>query len=62
MCDTPIVIRKFDVINDTNADVNPTKGDIPTFTAVDVYNSAVVYVDDSYVLTHEGGCFVCICR
>ena len=48
------MVRDAKVIVDTNADVNPTKGDIPIFTAADVYNSAVVYVDDSYVLPTKG--------
>ena len=54
MCDTPIVIRKFDVIVDTNADVNPTKGDIPTLTNADVYNSAMVLVDDLCISPTKG--------
>ena len=49
-----IVVRDADVIDDTNADVNPTKGDIPTLTNADVYNSAMVLVDDLCVSPTKG--------
>ena len=39
---TSVVVRDADVMIDTSADVTPTKGDIPTLTAADVYDSAVV--------------------
>ena len=52
--DTSIVICDSDVIVDTNADVNPTKGDIPTLTNADVYNSAMVLVDDLCVSPTKG--------
>ena len=54
MSDTSIVICDSDVIVDTNADVNPTKGDIPTLTNADVYNSAMVLVDDLCVSPTKG--------
>ena len=52
--DTSIVICNSDVIVDTNADVNPTKGDIPTLSAADVYNSAVISVHDLYIPLTKG--------
>ena len=48
------MICDSDVIVDTNADVNPTKGDIPTLTNADVYNSAMVLVDDLCVSPTKG--------
>ena len=48
------MVRDADVIVDTNADVNPTKGDIPTLTNADVYNSAMVLVDDLCVSPTKG--------
>ena len=39
---TSVVVRDADVMIDTSADVTPTKGDIPTLTTADVYDSAVV--------------------
>ena len=52
--DTSFVICNSDIIVDTNADVNPTKGDIPTLTNADVYNSAMVLVDDLCVSPTKG--------
>ena len=48
------MICDSDVIVDTNADVNPTKGDIPTLTNADVYNYAMVLVDDLCVSPTKG--------
>ena len=48
------MVRDADVIIDTNADVNPTKGDIPTLTNADVYNSAMVLVDDLCISPTKG--------
>ena len=52
--DTSFVSCDSDIIVDTNADVNPTKGDIPTLTNADVYNSAMVLVDDLCVSPTKG--------
>ena len=43
-----------DVTVDPIADVNPTKGDILAHTDADVYNSAMVLVNDQYSLPTKG--------
>ena len=47
VCDAGITV-------DTVADVNPTKGDVLAHTDADVYNSAMVLVNDQYSLPTKG--------
>ena len=49
-----IMVCNADVTVDTVADVNPTKGDILAHTDADVYNSAMVLVNDQYILPTKG--------
>ena len=49
-----IMVHDADITVDTIADVNPTKGDILAHTDADVYNSAMVLVNDQYSLPTKG--------
>ena len=49
-----IMVCNADVTVDTVANINLTKGDILAHTNADVYNSAVVLVNDWYVLPMKG--------
>ena len=49
-----IMVCDADVTVDPIADVNPMKGDVLAHTDADVYNSAMVLVNDHYSLPTKG--------